>query len=383
MVELWRKKMTRVVFSSNTAFSLYNFRLPLMLALKERGFDVITVAPEDDEYSKLLREKFEFYSVRNLDRKGKNPIKDLKLMAEYYSLFKRLKPNLVINFTIKPNIYGGIACGMLKIPSISVIAGLGYAFINKGLLNRIVRILYRIAFKFNKFIVFMNPDDMKELSQIAGENKSVLILSEGIDTEKFSPAICEKKEKDKFIFLFVGRFLKDKGILELVKAGGKLYEQNKNFEIWLLGSVDRGNPNSLSDEQIEDIKRLPFVKILPFTKDVRPIICDADCVILPSYYREGVPRVLLEAMSMEKPIITTDAPGCREVCIDGVNGFLVKPKDVGSLYSAMGKMIELKPEKLKEMGANGRKLVIEKYEISKIVTSYIKLIETSLKEIYT
>jgi len=375
--------MARIVFSSNTAFSLYNFRLPLMLALKERGFDVITVAPEDDEYSKLLREKFEFYSVRNLDRKGKNPIKDLKLMAEYYSLFKRLKPNLVINFTIKPNIYGGIACGMLKIPSISVIAGLGYAFINKGLLNRIVRILYRIAFKFNKFIVFMNPDDMKELSQIAGENKSVLILSEGIDTEKFSPAICEKKEKDKFIFLFVGRFLKDKGILELVKAGGKLYEQNKNFEIWLLGSVDRGNPNSLSDEQIEDIKRLPFVKILPFTKDVRPIICDADCVILPSYYREGVPRVLLEAMSMEKPIITTDAPGCREVCIDGVNGFLVKPKDVGSLYSAMGKMIELKPEKLKEMGANGRKLVIEKYEISKIVTSYIKLIETSLKEIYT
>ena len=374
--------MARIVFSSNTAFSLYNFRLPLMLALKERGFDVITVAPEDDEYSKLLREKFEFYSVRNLDRKGKNPIKDLKLMAEYYSLFKRLKPNLVINFTIKPNIYGGIACGMLKIPSISVIAGLGYAFINKGLLNRIVRILYRIAFKFNKFIVFMNPDDMKELSQIAGENKSVLILSEGIDTEKFSSAICEKKEKDKFIFLFVGRFLKDKGILELVKAGGKLYEQNKNFEIWLLGSVDRGNPNSLSDEQIEDIKRLPFVKILPFTKDVRPIICDADCVILPSY-REGVPRVLLEAMSMEKPIITTDAPGCREVCIDGVNGFLVKPKDVGSLYSAMGKMIELKPEKLKEMGANGRKLVIEKYEISKIVTSYIKLIETSLKEIYT
>ena len=375
--------MARIVFSSNTAFSLYNFRLPLMLALKERGFDVITVAPEDDEYSKLLREKFEFYSVRNLDRKGKNPIKDLKLMAEYYSLFKRLKPNLVINFTIKPNIYGGIACGMLKIPSISVIAGLGYAFINKGLLNRIVRILYRIAFKFNKFIVFMNPDDMKELSQIAGENKSVLILSEGIDTEKFSSAICEKKEKDKFIFLFVGRFLKDKGILELVKAGGKLYEQNKNFEIWLLGSVDRGNPNSLSDEQIEDIKRLPFVKILPFTKDVRPIICDADCVVLPSYYREGVPRVLLEAMSMEKPIITTDAPGCREVCIDGVNGFLVKPKDVGSLYSAMGKMIELKPEKLKEMGANGRKLVIEKYEISKIVTSYIKLIETSLKEIYT
>uniref|UniRef100_A0A7C4JQ43 Glycosyltransferase family 1 protein n=1 Tax=Thermodesulfobacterium geofontis TaxID=1295609 RepID=A0A7C4JQ43_9BACT len=365
-----------IVFSSNTAFSLYNFRLPLMLALKERGFDVITVAPEDDEYSKLLKEKVEFYSVKNLDRKGKNPIKDLKLMAEYYSLFKSLKPDLVINFTIKPNIYGSIACGMLKIPSISVITGLGYAFINKGLLNRIVRILYRIAFKFNKFIVFMNPDDMKELSQIAGENKSVLILSEGIDTEKFSPAICEKKEKDKFIFLFVGRFLKDKGILELVKAGGKLYEQNKNFEIWLLGSVDRGNPNSLSDEQIEDIKRLPFVKILPFTKDVRPIICDADCVILPSYYREGVPRVLLEAMSMEKPIITTDAPGCREVCIDGVNGFLVKPKDVGSLYSAMGKMIELKPGKLKEMGANGRKLVIEKYEISKIVNSYVKLIET-------
>jgi glycosyltransferase involved in cell wall biosynthesis len=373
-----KKERKRIVLSSNTAFSLYNFRLHLMRALKEKGYEVMAVSPGDEKYSELLKKEFGFFAIKNLDRKGTNPIKDLKLFFEYFLLFRRLKPDLVINFTIKPNIYGSISAGLLGIPSISVITGLGYVFIRESWLTKLVKLLYWLAFRFNRAVVFLNSEDLSTLGNIS-KRKSFLIESEGIDIKHFDPTLCKEAKKDEFTFLFVGRLLTDKGIYELIKAFEKLKREKPKVKLIIVGSPDEGNPNSVSKGELEKWVKEGLIEWHGFQEDVRPFYCMADCVVLPSY-REGISRVLLEAMAMEKPIITTDAPGCRNVCVDGVNGFLVKPRDVGSLYLAMKKIVELEDKKLREFGKIGRMLAEEKYSVEKIVGEYINLIEAVLSK---
>jgi glycosyltransferase involved in cell wall biosynthesis len=373
-----KKKQKRIVLSSNTAFSLYNFRLHLMRALKEKSYEVMAVSPEDEKYSELLRNEFSFFPVKSLDRKGTNPIKDLKLFFEYFLLFRRLKPDLVINFTIKPNIYGSISAGLLGIPSISVITGLGYVFIRESWLTKFVKLLYWLAFRFNRAVVFQNSEDMKTLEKLC-EGECLLIESSGVDLKHLDPELCKEAKKDEFTFLFVGRLLTDKGIYELTKAFERLKREKPKVKLIIVGSPDEGNPNSVSKGELEKWTKEGLIEWHGFQEDVRPFYCMANCVVLPSY-REGIPRVLLEAMAMEKPIITTDAPGCKNVCVDGVNGFLVKPKDVESLYLAMKKIVELGDEKLREFGKAGRRLAEEKYSVEKIVGEYINLIEAVLSK---
>jgi glycosyltransferase involved in cell wall biosynthesis len=372
-----KKKQKRIVLSSNTAFSLYNFRLPLMRALKEKGYEVMAVSPEDEKYSELLKKEFSFFGVKSLDRKGTNPIKDLKLFFEYFLLFRRLKPDLVINFTIKPNIYGSISAGLLGIPSISVITGLGYVFIRESWLTKFVKLLYWLAFRFNNAVVFQNSEDMKTLENLC-EGRCLFIESSGVDLKLFDPELCKEAKKDEFTFLFVGRLLTDKGIYELTKAFEKLKKEKPKVKLIIVGSPDEGNPNSVSKGDLEKWMKEGLIEWHGFQEDVRPFYCMADCVVLPSY-REGIPRVLLEAMAMERPIITTDAPGCRNVCVDEVNGFLVKPRDAESLYLAMKKAVEMGEVELRKMGKKGREIVEQKYEISKIVSEYVKIIEEVLK----
>jgi Glycosyltransferase len=374
-----KKERKRIVLSSNTAFSLYNFRLYLMRALKERGYEVIAVSPEDGKYSELLRKEFSFFAVKSLDRKGTNPIKDLKLFFEYFLLFRKLKPDLVINFTIKPNIYGSISASLLGIPSISVITGLGYVFIRESWLTKLVKLLYWLAFRFNRAVVFQNSEDMKTLENLC-EGECLLIESSGVDLKHFDPTLCKEAKRNEFTFLFVGRLLTDKGIYELIKAFEKLKKEKPKVKLIIVGSPDEGNPNSVSKGELEKWVKEGLIEWHGFQEDVRPFYCMANCVVLPSYYREGVPRVLLEAMAMEKPIITTDAPGCKNVCIDRVNGFLMKPRDVESLYLAMKRMVELGDEKLREFGKAGRRLAEEKYSVEKIVGEYINLIEAVLSK---
>jgi glycosyltransferase involved in cell wall biosynthesis len=245
-----KKERKRIVLSSNTAFSLYNFRLHLMRALKEKGYEVIAVSPEDEKYSELLRKEFGFFAVKNLDRKGTNPIKDLKLFFEYFLLFRKLKPDLVINFTIKPNIYGSISAGLLGIPSISVITGLGYVFIRESWLTKLVKLLYWLAFRFNRTVVFLNPEDLNTLKNIS-KDKSFLIESEGIDIKQFDPELCKEAKKDEFTFLFVGRLISDKGIYELIRAYEKLKKENPKVKLIIVGGPDEGNPNSVSKGELE------------------------------------------------------------------------------------------------------------------------------------
>ncbi len=367
----------KIILTSNTSWSLWNFRISLIRALKEKSFEIYAVAPYD-EFSKNLKKEFKYYEIKNLDRKKINPFKDLKILKEYIDIYRKIKPDLVINFTIKPNIYSSFACGILKIKSISVVTGLGYVFVKGGILEKVVSLLYKTAFNFNERIIFQNEDDQKIFINkgIITQPKSFLIKSSGVNTTHFSPDFCKniEKEKNKFIFLLIARLLWDKGIKEFVEAGKKLKEKYPYAEFWLLGGLDKGNPSAIPEDKIREWEEESIIKYIGLSKDVRPYICQADCIVLPSYYREGVPRSLLEAMAMGKPIITTDAPGCRDVVDKEINGFLVKQKDANSLKNAMEKMINLTEEKRIEMGIKGRDKAIKEFDDKIIIDKYLEII---------
>ncbi len=340
---------------------------------------MVAVAPEDEFSHKLKALGFDFYPIRSLDRKGKSPIKDLRLLSEYVSIYKRLKPHLVINFTIKPNIYGSIACGLLGIKSVSVLTGLGYVYIKGDLLEKLVNLLYRIAFYFNERVVFQNQEDMEFLlsKELIREEKVMLIKGSGINTELFKPTEIEDN-KERPVFLMISRLLWDKGVGEFIEAGRILKERAVDAELWLLGPFDEGNPAGVPREYIQKAQDQGLIKYLGQTQDVRPYIAKADAVVLPSY-REGIPRVLLEAMAMAKPIITTDSVGCREVCKDGQNGFLVRPKDPQSLAEAMENFLKTSPEEKRKMGALGRSIVLTMFDEKIIIQKYLNLIHELIK----
>lgn len=370
----------RIIFTSNTSFSLYNFRLGLMRVLKQKNYEIIAMAPVD-EYTHLLESEFIFFPIRHLDRKGKNPFKEVTLFLEYLRYYKTLKPNLVLSYTIKPNIYSALTCGILKIPSICVVTGLGSSYQEKTWLKYFIKILYKLTLKFSKKVIVQNPEDREIFTRILPPQKVVLIKSSGVNVDFFSRKECNGRwttNKNKTIFLFFGRFLIEKGIRELIEAGEKLWRDYKNFEIWLMGKIDEGNPNSLKQKDLKEIEKFEFLKIIPFTKDVRKFLCEADVVVYPSYYREGIPRALLEAMAMEKPIITTDTPGCREVVIHQKTGFLVKPQDATSLFQAMKIFLEMPREEREDMGKKGRELCLQEFDEKIIVEKYLKIIEETL-----
>ncbi len=370
--------MKTILLSSNTSWYLLNFRYELMKILKEKGYRVVGCASED-EFSKEIQREFEFIPIKNLDRKGTNPFRDFILFLEYLTVYRKIEPKIVLNFTIKPCIYSSLACQVLNIPYVSVITGLGYTFVKDTWLTKLVSFLYRLSLRSVCKVIFQNPDDMKTFMdrRIIGKSKVALIPGEGVNTSYFSPEFCEDVPKsEKPVFLMISRLLWDKGILQLVSASKMLREKGYDFEVWLLGTIDKGNPSEVPEEKIRSWEEEGLVKYLGFARDVRTYLYQCSCFVLPSYYREGIPRSLVEAMAMGKPIITTDVPGCREVCVDGLNGFLVEPKNVESLAYAMERFLKLSKEEREKMGMEGRKLVVENFSSEKVIGVYLDIIET-------
>lgn len=222
----------------------------------------------------------------------------------------------MINFTIKPCIYGSLACCILGIPYISVITGIGYAFIRETFLTKLACLLYKFSLKRASNVLFQNSEDLETFvkRRIINKEKAILTPGSGVDTERFLTSYCKNTPKpEKLVFLMISRMLWDKGIGELVQASRILKESGYDFEVWLLGPIDKGNPSAVEEETIRRWEMENLVNYLGSTDDVRHFICQSSCMVLPSYYREGIPRSLLEAMTMGKPIITADSPGCREL----------------------------------------------------------------------
>ncbi|MCG3674649.1 glycosyltransferase family 4 protein [Aliarcobacter butzleri] len=359
----------KIVICVNTSWNIYNFRLNLARAIKKSGYEVILVAPYD-KYSEILKQEFEYHDIY-ISNKGTNPKEDLKTLIEFYKLYKKIKPDIVLNYTIKPNIYGNIACKLLGINTINNISGLGTVFINENLVTKIAKFLYKFSLKTSSKVFFQNNED-KELfikNKLISKNKCDVLPGSGVDTDKFSPIIYNKKDNI-FRFLVIARVLWDKGIAEYVKAAEELKNKYQNIEFQILGSLDAVNKTAVPKEIVDNWVDKKIINYLGTTDNVQDIIKQADCVVLPSY-REGTPRTLLESASMAKPIITTNAVGCKDVVDDNINGFLCDVKSIESLKNAMEKMFLLDKNERDQMGISGRKKILKEYDEKIVINKYL------------
>jgi glycosyltransferase involved in cell wall biosynthesis len=374
-----------VAIVSNTSWFVYNFHLSLVKMLQEEGWRVEVLAPRDGYSQKLEAEGVLFHDVK-INSKGTNPLEDMKLVATFYRLYKALEPDVILHYTIKPNVYGSLAAGLLKIPAISSITGLGTIFLSDNLASKVGKLLYKISLKVPKKVFYLNQADRDLFvgSKLVDVGKTALIPGSGIDTEKFKPRPCQKRENT-VVFLFIARLLKDKGIEEFVKAAkitkstfmGTQHEGGPGGKIALkfhiLGPFYPGNPTAITEQEMRAWEEEGVVSYLGTSDDVPSVIAEADCVVLPSY-REGISQVLLEAASMAKPLIASDVPGCREVVEDGKNGFLCKARDAEDLAEQMIKMARLSEGEREAMGERGREKVAREFDEQVVNRIYLKTI---------
>ena len=368
-----------VALVANTSWYVFNFRSNLIRKLIDHGYRITVVAPVDEYTTKLKKIGCKYEPV-NIDNNGKNPVKDLRTLYDFYRIYSKISPSAIFHFTPKPNIYGTVAASLLRIPVVNNIAGLGTAFVKKNLVNFAAIFLYKLSQNLAYKIFFQNPDDLNLFirSGIARPDKIDLLPGSGVDLQRFLPR--KKDPAQEFRFLLFGRLLWEKGIKEYLEAAKNIKKNHEDVEFQLLGLVEKNNSRSVSEKQLLAWEQRGYITWLGNAEDVRPYIANADCVVLPTYYKEGTPRSLLEAASMEKPIITTDVAGCRQVVMDGVNGFLCRPQDTPDLTFAFEKMLRLTDEQRMLMGRRGREKMIREFDERRVIDKYLGAIR-ELKEL--
>lgn len=368
----------RIIVIANTAWYLANFRLTLCRALRERGFDVIAVAPPGEDARRLVDAGLTFLPVP-MDGGGTNPLKDLGLLWRLVRLLHSNKPTVCLSYTAKPNIYAGLACRMLDIPRIHNIAGLGTTFINEIWLTSVMKVLYRTALKGAGCVFFQNPDDQAlfEQSRLAHPDQSKRLPGSGVDLGRFKPVEenLGASSPRPFRFLLSARMIWEKGIGEFVEATKTLKSEGLDIESWLLGQAGVDNPSAISTDIIKQWEAQGLLKCLGSVEDVLPILRQVDCMVLPSYYREGVPRVLLEASSTGLPIITTDSVGCREAIDDGVTGLMCQPRNANDLARCMRQMVNMPESERNALGQCGREKMVREFDEKIVIDRYIEAID--------
>ncbi len=363
----------KVVIALNTAWNLLNFRAGLIRALVAAGYEVVAVAPPD-EYAERLSVLGCRFVPLPMDNQGTHPVRDLMLLCRFLGLMRVERPDVYLGYTVKPNVYGSLAARALGIPVINNIAGLGAVFIKGGWLNQLVKGLYQVALTRSRKVFFQNDDDRQLFitSRLVSEGVTDLLPGSGIDLAKFSPVPFPEGEPIRF--LLIARMLWDKGVGEFVEAARLLKQRGVEAEFCLLGFLDVQNPAAIPRQQMNDWVAEGAVRYLGVSDNVREEIAQADCVVLPSY-REGTPRTLLEAAAMARPIVTSDAVGCREVVADGINGYLCKPKDAFDLAVKMEQIVSMSPAERESMGLRGREKVEREFDEQIVIDKYLSVIE--------
>ena len=361
----------------NTSWNIYNFRMSLIRALISEGHEVHTIAPKDDFTPLLEAEGCRHHNVR-MDSRGANPIKDSALIAELFFIYRNIRPEIILQYTIKPNIYGTLAAAMLKIPVINNVCGLGTVFLKDNLVSAIAIWLYRISFRFAHKVFFQNPEDLKLFvnKKMVRPEAVDLVPGSGIDLNRFQ--IMPFKRNETFTFLLISRLITDKGILDYIEAVKSLKKEGFQARFQILGAIDPEHKRGIKVDLIRQWTENHVIEYLGTTVDVRKYIQRADCVVLPSY-REGTPRTLLEAASSGKPIIATDVPGCSHVVVDQYNGFLCRMKDSSDLAAKMRQLSVCKDEELAQLGRNGRLKMEAEYDENLVINKYLRALEAFRK----
>lgn len=371
-----------ILVLSNNGESLRLFRKDLLSQMVRSGVKVFATAPRTEFCSmEELRAELSAAGITLIEQKlspsGTNPLKELATFASYVALIKRIKPDTVLAYTVKPIVYGCTAAALCRVPKIfSMVTGLGYAFTGRSLPRRlisfIIRAIYRVAFLCCDKVFFQNPDDLELFTKVFNllpAKKAVRINGSGVNTSVYAP---QRTTKNGMSFLFCGRLLGDKGIREFVAAAKIVKAKYPEVSFPVVGSL-YPNPSSLTQAELDELCQSGIIEFLGKTKDIRPNLRDCSVFVLPSY-REGTPHSVLEAMAMEKPIITTDVPGCKETVINGKNGFLVPVQDAAALARAMETFIK-NPSLVESMGRESRQYCLEKFDVSKVNATILENME--------
>lgn len=366
-----------VVVSANSSWALTNYRMNLLKALQNRGLSVVALVPPDDGVSNLVDAGIDVHAVP-ISAHGTSPFAELRLLAHYILFLRRLRPAAFLGFTPKPNIYGALAGALAGVAVINNVTGLGRAFSSNGPLRWIVGQLYRLAFRRSRRVFFQNRENL-ELFKSLGfvrDEQAALLPGSGIDLQRFAPAVVEHKSGGAFTFLLASRLMWQKGLGEYCAAARWFQENRPGVTFQLLGTLEPCVPKWQIDQWQEE----GSIEYLGSTDDVRPYFASADCIVLPSYYPEGIPRTLIEAAAMGKAVITTDTPGCRDVVSPDETGYVCEPRSTRSLVDAMLQMLKRSERERQEMGKLARKKAEQQFDEQQVIQAYLGILETIVPE---
>jgi glycosyltransferase involved in cell wall biosynthesis len=356
---------------ANDAWNLVNYRAALIRTLQANGFEVVALAPSGPHVAALEQMDVAFHAVP-ISPRGTSLLGDLRTLLGFARCLRAISPAAFLGFTSKPNIYGSLAARLCGVPAVNNISGLGTAFSRDGLLQRLVAQLYRAALHRSASVFFQNRDDLElfEASGLVTAGQAALLPGSGVDLVRFSPAAASA-DRRRFTFLFAARLLWEKGVREFVEAARIVGGRRDDVRFQVLGFIERPGTAAVPEADLQSWAEQGIVDYVGASDDVRQWFSSADCVVLPSYYREGVPRVLLEAAAMGVPVITTDAPGCRDAVDDGVTGLLCAPRSVESLVEAMERLLDLEPAERRAMGLAGRSKMEAEFSDERVHRAYL------------
>jgi len=361
--------MPKILILANSSSGLYGFRNELVIELLKK-YEVYASLPDKTNNEELEDEGCKIIDTE-INRRGVNPIEDFKLFIAYIRILKNVKPDAVLTYTIKPNVYGGLACRLKKIPYMANITGLGSALENPGVLQAITKSLYRIGLKKADTVFLQNKSNYEffENNNMTKADKRLLPGS-GVNTERFNNLSWPEEECG---FIFISRVMKEKGIEEYLECAREIHKQNCNIKFHILGYCEEGY-----EEQLRKMNDEGIISYHGSVKDVRPYLEQVRCIIHPSFYPEGMSNVCLEAAAAGRAVITTDRPGCRETVIDKKTGFIVPIKNKDSVIDAVKKFIGMSKDEQRQMGEAGREYIKENFDRKIVVDEYMKRLDRIL-----
>lgn len=373
--------MKKILFCNNLLGGLLLFRKNVIDHFIGKGYEVVLVAIKGDAASpnvETLGNGVRVYSI-DVSRTSTNPFNDLQFFFQLFKILRSEKPSYVFNYTIKPNIYGAMACKLLGIPCTDMMAGLGYTFTNNSLSSRIARMLYKIGLYCSQHLFLLNEENVKEVSRLRLCNEKKIIWlkgGEGVDVNHYR---YFDNSSEEICFLFIGRLIEEKGYREFVKAAKMVLQKYPNVQFHIVGEYDLSYPKAVSKEEVTVDTKEANIDYLGVYKDMMELYKQPGYVVcIPSYYSEGLNRSLMEGCAVGKPIITTNHPGCREMVVDGENGFVVETRNVEALVRAMEKYILLSEEDKRKMSQRSRSLAEQNFDVRDVIAQYEKLVRAAL-----